>query len=329
MALDNTEDLGVIILPYSCKLNDPRLKDLGKSEWEKAKELVLSIQPKFTIRRDSRISYPRAVCLFGSNFTLRQSLYPWDPMKVEFFVCVQSSPPAILNERLSLMTMQHQTQRLPNASIIRERGGGRHSNEQKAFRAAIISQYGLEHPDNPNVPDTDTRYRCQLTGIHFPSEMLKASCICPVSENGIASPISLRNPMDHGIRMCEGEELSPPIRWSDLYRQRVKFSTSSEITPLKRALHWHAQNARYHLHRSKYAQGIDLPLPTFAPDLARESADSISSGLSSFGSPSQIKIRQSWVRTEISIKSETALPPALYVSSPASLERRNRKRNSR
>ncbi|KAF3316740.1 hypothetical protein TWF173_001403 [Orbilia oligospora] len=368
MALDSAEDLGVIILPYGCKQNDPRLKDLAKCEWEKAKELILSIQPKSTIRRDSRIGYPRAACLSGSNFTLRQLLYPWDPMDVEFFVGAENSPLAVPNERSNLVTMYHQLESLSSASVIRGRGGGRDSYEQKAFRAAIISHYGLDHPNNPNVPDADKRYRCQLTGIYFPSERLKASHICPASENGIASLIGLRSPMDVGnglllhasveklfdafrititpskndigkeifilrvfssrllnariypaqqsARRCEGEEVPPLIRWRDLDRRQVKFSTQSDITPLKRALHWHAQNARYHLHRSKYGQEIDLSFSTFASDEAREFAHLISSGLSSFGSPSQIKNRRSWASAEISIKSEIPLPPALYVSPP-------------
>ncbi|KAK6508416.1 hypothetical protein TWF506_010509 [Arthrobotrys conoides] len=137
MNLHNTEGLEVMILPHGCKWYDTRLSSLRESDWKKAEELILSIRPKSTIRKDSRIGYPRATCFSGSDFTLRQLLYPWKPAKVEFFVGFKDSPLAIPKERPNSMTIYHQMQKLLSASEIRGRSERAQENRTVLFDLCV------------------------------------------------------------------------------------------------------------------------------------------------------------------------------------------------
>ncbi|KAF3093029.1 hypothetical protein TWF102_007970 [Orbilia oligospora] len=141
--------------------------------------------------------YPGAVCLKVATTSLVNLFSPWDPADIRFFAGVRNpSTVAALSRRTHRMCLSQQLRILSSASVIRGPGGERSSEEQKAFRAAIIARYALGHPKNSHaVRNKDRQYRCQITNIHFRSDRVKASHICPYSKDRIASLISLSSTM--------------------------------------------------------------------------------------------------------------------------------------
>ncbi|KAF3274388.1 hypothetical protein TWF970_007904 [Orbilia oligospora] len=198
MRLEMAENLRVIALPYGCNFYDKVLADLRTFDsWDDSESLIQSIQPAFSNLKYSICGYPGAVGLKVATTSLVDLFSPWDPADIRFFAGVRNpSTVAALSCRTPRMCLSQQLRILSIASVIRGPGGRRNSEEQKAFRAAIIARYALGHPNNSHtVRNKDRQYRCQITNIHFRTDRLKASHICPYSEDRIASLIGLSSTM--------------------------------------------------------------------------------------------------------------------------------------
>ncbi|KAF3167551.1 hypothetical protein TWF788_011359 [Orbilia oligospora] len=336
MGLETADSLRVIALPYGHNFYDKELADLRTFDsWDDSESLITSIEPAPSHLKYSICGYPGAVCLKIATTPLVVLFSPWDPADIRSFAGVRNpSTTAALSCRAHQMCISQQLRILSSAFVIRGPGGGRNSEEQKAFRAAIIARYALGHPNSSHaVSDKDKQYRCQITDIYFRSDRLKASHICPSSEDGTASLIGLSSTMSEGnglllhasvekvfdnfritiipekedgniyfiLRVLSSrlltsrgfpadrtvdsnEEALPSIRWGDLDRKKITFSTESDITPYKRALYWHARVAKYHLNRSNFAEDIELSFSTFASEEAMQFARLLSSGFSSLDS---------------------------------------------